>query len=37
MLELRLGAVHRDGEAVELMGVGRDITVHKQKEEALRR
>ncbi len=36
MLELRLRVVHRDGHAVELMGVGRDITVHKQKEEALR-
>ena len=36
MLELRLRAVERDGKAVELMGVGRDITIHKQKEEALR-
>jgi diguanylate cyclase (GGDEF)-like protein/PAS domain S-box-containing protein len=36
MLELRLRLVHRDGQPVELMGVGRDITVHKQKEEALR-
>ena len=31
MLELRLRVVQRDGKAVELMGVGRDITVTSRR------